>query len=93
VTVSNNYLLQPMTDDNYEALAANYLTALARRDMIVWSGHRSVWDVGASNSSVKGSAAPAPPDHLEDADPVTVRLTDDERLRLERTDRDLLNGY
>jgi hypothetical protein len=26
-------------------------------------------------------------------DPVTVRLTDDERLRLERTDRDLLNGY
>jgi len=26
-------------------------------------------------------------------DPVTVRLTDDERLRLERTDLDHLNGY
>jgi hypothetical protein len=26
-------------------------------------------------------------------DPVTVRLTDDERLRLERTDLDRLNGY
>jgi hypothetical protein len=29
-------------------------------------------------------------DHEE---PVTVRLTDDERLRLERTDLDRLNGY
>jgi hypothetical protein len=54
--VLNNYLLPTaMTDAEYELLAAKFLTALARRDMIVWMGHRSVWDVGASNSSVKGS--------------------------------------
>jgi hypothetical protein len=53
-----------MTKDEYEALAAQYLAALARRDMIVWSSHRSVWDVGASNGSVKRPAAP--PAHLED---------------------------
>jgi hypothetical protein len=31
-----------MTEDEYEALAAKYLAALANRDMIVWMGHRSV---------------------------------------------------
>jgi hypothetical protein len=47
-----------MTEDTYQALAAKYLTALANRDMIFWRGHhRLVWDLGASNSSVKGSAA------------------------------------
>jgi hypothetical protein len=29
----------------------------------------------------------------DDEDPVTVRLTNDERLRLERTDLDGLNGF
>jgi hypothetical protein len=47
-----------MTEDEYEALAAKYLTALANRDMIFWRGHhRLVWDLGASNSSIKRSAA------------------------------------